>query len=556
MTFHIPNIADLNEGALRRYRAEAETAFQAAYAAAETAGVERVTAEQLDELEALSAFRVAADERLTTFASNSSRLAQFSATATEPATTTTEPTAVQATPAVTEPPAVAPTVAETAANAPATTASGEQVQIESGVLVAAADVPGFATGEELTDLDAAGRAFAARIRGYDTISSGRVEHGFAVLRRPDAGFTVQGDRGDIAVVDQAASERARFGQSLVDTMQERMEQGASLTAAAGWCAPSETDYTIRTNGQVVAMPSFPTVSAPRGGIVIMPPLEFSDIFGGTTGTSFFGLTEAQVAAGNTKTFIEVGCPTPNAEVRLRVDGFGAVTNLLALRGYPEYSSAVITLSMVGLAHKLAGLQVAAVQSAATAVALTAAAPHSNDGSVYAQLFGAVETAAIDIRYRLRLATNATVEMIFPHWLLGQIRADMRRRAGREELFITDARIMQEFAALGIAPQFVYNYLDAWSGVSGAPGAATPITALPTALEFLAYPAGTWVRAESDVIDLRSVYDATRLAANQRLEVFTESGWAMLKRGSSITRKYTLTICPSGATGAAKTIACS
>ena len=43
-----------------------------------------------------------------------------------------------------------------------------------------------------------------------------------------------------------------------------------------------------------------------------------------------------------------------------------------------------------------------------------------------------------------------------------------------------------------------------------------------------YPAGTWVRAVSDVITLNSVYDSTKLATNQVTHLFTETGWAMLQ----------------------------
>jgi ABC-type arginine transport system permease subunit len=102
---------------------------------------------------------------------------------------------------------------------------------------------------------------------------------------------------------------------------------------------------------------------------------------------------------------------------------------------------------------------------------------------------------------------------------------------------------------------VYDWQDAFSNVSATgAGAATAITALNNSLQFLMYPAGTWVRAVSDVITLNSVYDSTKLATNQVTQLFTETGWAMI-RMCPLSRVYTIGICPSGKTSAQAAIVC-
>jgi hypothetical protein len=78
--------------------------------------------------------------------------------------------------------------------------------------------------------------------------------------------------------------------------------------------------------------------------------------------------------------------------------------------------------------------------------------------------------------------------------------------------------------------------------------------LPTELSFIVYPAGTWVRAVSDVITLNSVYDSTKLATNQVTHLFTETGWAMV-RMCPLSRVYTITICPNGKTGLQRDVTC-
>ena len=107
-------------------------------------------------------------------------------------------------------------------------------------------------------------------------------------------------------------------------------------------------------------------------------------------------------------------------------------------------------------------------------------------------------------------------------------------------------------------QYVYDWQDAFATCAasgaGAVGGDVPITSLPTSLQFLVYPAGTWIRAVSDVITLNSVYDSTKLATNQVTHLFTETGWAMVKM-CPVSRVYTVNICPSGSTGAQRAVAC-
>jgi hypothetical protein len=286
----------------------------------------------------------------------------------------------------------------------------------------------------------------------------------------------------------------------------------------------------------------------------MPELTFSDVY--NTGTSYFNLTELEVIAGATKSFVEILCPTP-IEYRLGVTGFGAIANLLELRAYPEYVNKYIAALMVGLQHHLNRLRIAAIVTGSTAVDLSATAPWSVDTSVISRVLPAMELAAVDIRSRLRLAENSTIEIVLPQWILAQMRADWMRRSGiggPEGISLADSVIVRHAAMIGCRVQFVRDYQDAYSGLATGPGGAAALLKLPTTVKFLAYPAGTWVIAELDVITLSTVYDAVRLAANQRLEAFVETGWRMIPKGP-ISREYEVDVCPSGGTGVSAAITC-
>jgi hypothetical protein len=436
-------------------------------------------------------------------------------------------------------------------------------------LVASAGVPGYEAGAPLATMLDVAKAFEARSAGHGRLTSGSggsgpVMYPVAQLVRnyPDE-FSVFGDERDYEKLLKVTSESRLPGGSLLKSAEARRKQimedepfRDSLVAAAGWCAPSETDYSICLQITTDGLLDAPEVQARRGGIRHNTGIEFDSIFG--SGTGFFNLTEAQVAAGTTKTCLEIPCPD-FTDTRLGVTGVCLTGNILSIRGYPEFTAAFTKGAMAASAHQVNREQIAAIVTGSTAVNLTAAAPWATDGTVVSQVMSAVEMAIVDIKYRLRLMQSATLEVIMPFWVLAQMRADWIRRnnaGGMEGIQLADSDIASGFAKRGARVQYVYDWQDAFAtgAATGSPGADTPINNLPTSLQFIVYPAGTWVRAVSDVITLNSVYDSTKLATNQVTHLFTETGWAMV-RNCPVSRVYTVGVCPSGATTATHSITC-
>jgi rRNA maturation protein Nop10 len=539
-----------------------------------------VTDEQLEYIEALQTFKsvtapTALGKAKEAGAAQAARTAAFTALTQEPETPAVEPE-TEADPE--------PLVASTKVTlADVVNAGGNDTgnphhyaPPRFSTLVAAAGVPDLGSGE-VTLKDVA-RALDAAARTHINLNGPSGANGIVqmtplatISRDYDADFTVTGSDTDQEILDRVRDERRLPGGDLLSAVEARQNtlkaEGAradSLVAAAGWCAPSETDYSICMQISTDGMADFPEVQAKRGGIRHNTGLSFNSVFGGGTcatgtgPTGFFNLTEAQVASGTTKTCLEIPCPS-FVDTRLGVTGLCLTGNILSIRGYPEMTETFTRGAVAASAHQVNREQIATVVAASTAVTLTGSAPWATDGSTVSQVMSAVEMAAVDIKYNLRMQRSATLEVKMPWWILAQMRADFTRRpygASPEAISLADSQINAMFALRGVRVDYVYDWQDAFAtcAVSGAVGAATPITSLPSSLQFLMYPAGTWVRAVNDVITLNSVYDSTKLATNQVTHLFTETGWAMLQM-CPVSRVYTINICPSGVTTLPDALTC-
>ena len=578
MTFHIPEDLSLfSVAGLKKLEKDAQAAYSVLFSTVDSA---TVTADELQETEDLQTFTyvtlpaaiVAAQENEV---NQQSLTAKFNNLRPPTPTTEDEPAAVTA---ATSAPSVADVVAAGGGTRPtsATTAVPRYAS-----LVAATGIQGYAPGSEFASMLEVAKAFEAASMSHSPIQGSApviTKTPIAQLRRdyPEE-FSVNGDESDYDKLLKVADEKRLPGGSLLDAVEARRKQiaaeggrGDSLVAAAGWCAPSEIDYSICLQISTDGIADWPEVQARRGGIKHNTGIAFNQIFGGGTcatgqgPTGFFNLSEANVAAGTTKTCLEIPCP-PFVDTRLGVTGVCLTGNILSIRGYPEMTETFTRGAIAVSAHQVNREQIAAVVAASVATDLTSVAPWATDGSTISQVMSAVEMAAVDIKYNMRMQQSATLEVVMPWWILAQMRADWIRRAfvdgdsSDSALALMDASIDAGFRARGVRVNYVYDWQDAFavcspSGVANAVGGLTPITQLPKTLQFCMYPAGTWIRAVQDVITLNNVYDSTKLATNQVTHLFTETGWAMVQM-CPVTRVYTVPICPSGKTTQTGTLTC-
>lgn len=391
----------------------------------------------------------------------------------------------------------------------------------TATITAAADVPGIKANHEFGNFTEVAELVNKRLASYPqraipsgTGQSSRLQHGIAVIRRQFDTSLVADVNGDDVL--EFASKESRL-------------PGGSLVAAGGWCAPSETLYDLAELESTDGLIDVPEVNAKRGGIRFTPGPDYSAIYAGTG----FAQTEAQAIAGDEKACYRVPCPD-FAEVRADAVGVCITSGILQNHAYPELTARVTRGALVAHAHKVSARTLAKMIAGSTAVSPTALL------GATASLLGAAELAALDTRYRHRMAIGATVEQVYPLFAYAIVRADLSQRTGVELLNVTDAMIRAWFAERGIAAQFVYDFQD--TGL----GQTTPAVALPATTKFLSYPAGTWVRGLDEVINLDTVYDSAGLVENDYVGLFTEEALLVAKTGHD-SRYYTVATPANGAT---------
>lgn len=409
-----------------------------------------------------------------------------------------------------------------AANAAPMTVPARQTEAVS--LIAAADVPGFPTGAALEGLDAVCAAVLNRSRGLPTTRIGgddgvRMRYGAAMIRKNGFGDLTQDETpDDFALVWKASDERRL--------------PGASLVAAGGWCAPSETLYDLCQFETVDGILSIPEMQITRGGIRWTQGPDFSDIYAACG----FELTEAEAIAGTAqKTCCMVECP-PFDEIRMDAIGLCVKTPLLTNTGYPELVRRFMEGALVAFQHKVNKYIIDNIQAAAGTPTLL------EDNGSLEQTLAQIEILAVGLRYRYRMSQTQSIEIVAPFWLLTLLRMDIARRQFVNPSEVTDASINAWFTARNLMVQWVYDFQDL---VNPDPGCMPTI---PATVTILMYPAGTWVKGTANVINIDSVYDSTGLSQNVFTALFMEEGILAVQRCTQ-TCAYTIPICVSGRTAA-------
>lgn len=365
------------------------------------------------------------------------------------------------------------------------------------VITAAAEVRGFAAGQELTDLDEAVKLMQVRLGSLPKGKAGvRAErfNALTITKPAQEGLVIDGKGGEseLEVMMRAARE-------------QRLP-GGSLVASGGWCAPSENLYGLTSWETVSGMLDLPSVTVRRGGINYTKGPDFgTDIYGNAD----FGFiqTEAQAEAATEKPFLLVECPD-FTDVRLDAIGFGIKAGILTNHAYPELIRRYVEGGLVAHQHKVNG---SVINRILTSVG--AAANFAELGSATGDLLHAIEIAVLSLRYKFRLDPSATVEGFLPVWAKAAIRADLSVRTGVDMTNVTDQQIDAHFATRGVRMQYVYD----WAGQDLAGNE----TVLPSSVQFVVYPAGTFVKASDEVITLDAMYDSTDIKTNTYTAIFAE-----------------------------------
>lgn len=412
-------------------------------------------------------------------------------------------------------------------------------------ITAAADVAGFAAGQRITDTAQLARAANARMGAFPTGAPNvMMRAGIAQIHIPFQDDLVADGTRDQEVIDHAADA-------------SRLE-GGSLVAAGGWCAPSETLYDL---GGILAdanagLVSLPEVQAKRGGLRFTEGPDYTAIYNATG----FMQTEAQAIAGSgftkptgeavagtEKPFYRVPCPNFD-EKRAETAGLGIVAGILQNDAYPEMTAEIVEHALIAHSHKVNARTIKRmVDESGTAISLNLGA------SASVSVLNALDIQIVDYRYLNRTPETMTLEVLAPIFLKAVFRSDLAQRNGLtpdEAYKISDQQIDSWFAARNAKAQWVYDWQDAFTGVTNGFGGATAITSWPDTVDLLIYAAGTFVRARGEVINLEGIYDSTNLKVNDFHRLFVEEKLLVIKRRWKA-RLLRVPLALNGATGIAR-----
>lgn len=403
------------------------------------------------------------------------------------------------------------------------------------VITASANIPGFTQGGLIENIDELGRAMHQRAKMLPVGRTGTTEHvPIASLQRS---FTYTLDK---------MSTYEDFKRIIEAATDEEV-----LTAAGGWCAPSEINYDFFNIVCEDGMWDVPTIGLNRGGVQYPISPSFGDL-AGQPGIVWTWTEQDDIDAVDSASIIKpcvrLDCPS-FLNRRKDCDGFCVTAGNLVDYAYPELVANWLRLVMAIRAHATnARLLDIAINGGGSGDDIGPALPVNHmglNGDVTAKLLTSIELSITDYREKFAMCDDAVLEGVFPRWAQMVIRADLANRNDMEFLAVTDAQIADWFNVRDVRAQFVGDWQVR---TPGYPGAATALTELPPEMDYLLYPAGTYVKGSGMTLDLGVVRDSVLNETNDHTAAWTEECYALLKPGHE-SRLVTVDVCAAGEIGA-------
>jgi len=389
-------------------------------------------------------------------------------------------------------------------------------------ITASADVPGLAAGSSI-DLSAVASGLHDRARQLPSRSN-RVSVATVNVPIPDEHRIPDGASPSLvaSILDQVASP-------------QRLAN--SLTAAGGWCAPSTNLYDFFELESLDGLLDLPTVGVERGGINFPGFIGFGGaadaLWTWTEDDDEAALDNDGGAEDTLKACMRIPCPD-FVEVRLEAEGLCVTHGNLTNRAFPELTARFLRLVLNGHLHRLSAAKISKL--VADSVAFT---PTALPSDAPGDLLSAVELTIENLRSRYRMSRSALVETVFPTWLAGALRASFAARHGVATTNVTDGDIATHLTTRGARPQFVTDWQPLYSGSNAV--------VWPASVQFLAYPAGSYIEGNGGAIDLGVVRDSRLNETNDYTAAWSEQFYLVARRGPQALRT-TVALAVDGVTG--------
>ena len=540
-TFGLPeDLTALSDADLQKFAAEGQERYNQLYSSGTTefAALQAEFAEMDSLGPAVKAAKAEIKSRAEAAAARAATAAEFAAKEDEDKPETPVVASVEVIERGT--PKLNPSLADAARNAPKLVLPRQEP-----VLIASADIQGFAAGQKLDNIDALVAAVTSRARNIPATAKGAEAPRYTVA---------------------SLMREHKFNLGLDSTpaqLNEVLTAAANpdiLIASGGWCSPSEISYDFFNIVCEDGMLDIPTVGINRGGIRFPTSPSFADVIGSG---ALFHWTETQdiaavtgTAQSGTKTCGRVPCPGFNEE-RLACDGICLTVGNLTQDAYPEVIANYTRLLFAAHAHKVNRLRIQQLQAFANTPSVTGTFGAAGEGLV-APVINALALNAQDYRSRYAMCRDSVLEVLAPKWLRSAMRSDLRRRTGAptDQLAMTDARLMELFDVENLRVQWVSDYQERTTGYPGFyVNSATPILSTwPSTVEFLMWAPGTVVLGQGMRLDLGIIRDSVLNATNDFTAEWMEECWLMFKPGHEV-RRIIVNICADGTTGAHDLTSC-
>jgi hypothetical protein len=424
--------------------------------------------------------------------------------------------------------------------------AGVHEERSEAVIVASADVPGFVQGGRVENIYGLAQAMHARARMLPVSKTGDPNiYPVAALQR-EFNFTLneKSTPQEINAVLTAATD--------VDI----------LTAAGGWCAPSEISYDFFNIVCEDGMIDLPTVGLNRGGVQYPTSPSFGDIvaipdivWGWTEQDDIDALTSDSVF----KPCVRVECPT-FVDRRADCFGFCVTAGNLVDYAYPELIANWLRL-VFAIRAKATNAAIIDIMlnggGSGDPISASIAVDHTGLlGATTSALLQSIELSITDYREKYSMCSDAVLEVVLPRWANAVIRADLANRDGIDVFGVTNGMIADWFNLRGARVQFVGDWQVREAGAAGTatPGGATALTEWPNTMDYMVFAPGTFVRGNSMSLDLGVTRDSVLNATNDHTAAWAEDCFAILKPGHE-SRVVTVALCPSGEIGA-RTFTCA
>lgn len=399
------------------------------------------------------------------------------------------------------------------------------------VITAAAALPGHSPGSviQLSDVSS-----AIHIRAKALKSSGGGRHNAAYYELPFH---------ETQIVHNATS--LPEGSAAVRTAadQNRLE-GKSVVASGGWCAPSETVYTLTDSSCPDGLWTAPEIRLTRGGLNYYPDIPLDNAL---LADLTWEHSEAADIAGMEKPCYHIGCPDP-LSMRCTAIGVCLEAGILTEQFFPELIDDYRNKAMV--AHEIRKARFV-LNQALTSPMTTNVITEPTFGALSA-VFAQVALQVVDMQERYNLCESVSLEIVFPYWAKNLFLADIARQNGVTADDVRESAITNLFARLGVFVQFVRGIAPR---VPNQIGGTEPATEWPGAIPFFLYPAGSIQVGRSAQIELGVIYDSEKIKTNDHTALFTEECIGIITRGPQY-RYVVVPVCPDGATGDQVSLDCS